>query len=217
MTYTKHAAGAGFVRGMKDAIKDPAFWTAMGGVATTAGAVTGVGAIALKKLRDTQETARSYKEMFELNPQLRSRDPKQVKRLFGTLSRFGPELAKDPTVAGAWISNTIAKEDDLADFGPGHGALANVMSLVTASRDITTAAKNRPGTLDPLRSWAGVGEMAARPLHSIGEALGSAAGDDLSAVRRENDLMRAMRENEELRASLKSRAKKAAQHFSFLR
>jgi hypothetical protein len=217
MKYTKHAAGAGFVQGMRNAAKDPAFWTAMGGIATTAGAVTGVGAIALKKLKDTQETARSYKEMFELNPRLRSHDPKQVKRLFGTLSRFGPELAKDPTVAGAWITNTISKEEDLADFGPGHGALQNVMSLVTASRDITTAAKNRPGTLDPLRSWAGVGDMAAKPLHSISDALTAAAGDDLTSVRRENDLMRAMEDNEKLREGMKARAKKAAQHFSFLR
>lgn len=49
----------------------------------------------------------NYLRMMRENPDLREADPKDVKRIFSTMQRFGPHLAKDPTVAGSWVRRQL--------------------------------------------------------------------------------------------------------------
>lgn len=112
------------------------------------GAGVGGGAAVVNQIRDTRAKAQSYKEMMELHPRLRSADQKRVRRYFGTLSRFNPTMAHDPTVSGAWISNIIDNETELDEMSGGQALLAGVKDLAGIRSQLSTAInKERPRTM----------------------------------------------------------------------
>lgn len=94
--------------------------------AMAAAGATSVG----KKIMDARENAQTYKEMLRLHPRLQKQSPEEVKRLYGTLRRFGPTIAKDPMVAGAWIQHAQEKEDLFDPSQRGQGVMGAVMGLI---------------------------------------------------------------------------------------
>lgn len=86
-------------------LKDPHFWAPA--IATGTGvAVTGI-ASAVSKLTEATARAKSYKEMLDLHPQLKTRDPAMVRRIYTSLHNVNPMMARDPMVAGGWVDNIM--------------------------------------------------------------------------------------------------------------
>jgi hypothetical protein len=87
----------------------------MGGSAVVGAGLTG-GSAAInmigEKLRERSESiakAKNYKEMLGANPDLKGADvdAKMVQRHFDTISRFNPEYAADPLVAGQYVRSSL--------------------------------------------------------------------------------------------------------------
>ena len=86
----------------------------MVGAATTVGALGALGAYNLahgkiQKWKDDIGKAKGYKEMMNAKPELGEggADAKTVQRHYDTLYKFNPEYAKDPLVAGAYVSQSL--------------------------------------------------------------------------------------------------------------
>lgn len=86
-------------------LRDPHFWAPA--VATGAGAVVTGAAMAVHKLTDAKAQAKNYKEMLDLHPQLKTRDPAMVRRIYSSLHNVNPMMARDPMVAGGWVDNIM--------------------------------------------------------------------------------------------------------------
>jgi hypothetical protein len=54
-----------------------------------------------------QDLATSFGQMFEEQPALKTSDPDRVRRHFDVLAKYAPSLAKDPTIAGNWVKQTV--------------------------------------------------------------------------------------------------------------
>lgn len=136
------------VEALGKVLKSPSVQAGMGAaIPMAAGAGVAGGTSLVNQIRDTRAKARSYKEMMQLHPRLRGADQKKVKRYFGTLSRFNPTMAKDPTVSGAWISNIIDNETELDEMSGGQALLSGVKDLAGIRAQLSTAiSKEQPRT-----------------------------------------------------------------------
>ena len=114
---------------MRSAIeKNAAFWTnfnkALGGAMLSAGsaaAVTAAGALAgegFSAIRERIEKPKAFKSMMENMPGLKKEDPKAVQMTFNTLYGMNRKMAKDPLVAGSFVSRNVQR----ADMGGEGGA-----------------------------------------------------------------------------------------------
>lgn len=99
------AAAPSFMSVVKDMVKQPTFLAAM--AAPVAGLAIGRGERWLQERRAGQQKIIAYKEMLDLHPHLRDRDPMQVQRVFNSLHNVSPNMARDPLVAGAWVDEVI--------------------------------------------------------------------------------------------------------------
>lgn len=90
-------------------------------VSAAGGAMLAAGSSAAGAIRDSIMRSRSYKAMMDGNPHLANHDAKEVQRAFGTLHKFNPQYASDPTVAGSFVQSAL--EGERFDIG----ALNNIV------------------------------------------------------------------------------------------
>lgn len=120
-------APGGYMRVIRNLMSSPTFVATMLAPAVAGGVhVLGKG---MAKREDAKQRAVSYRDMLELNPTLKTRDPKRIAQLYNSLSNVSPQLAKDPLVAGAWVNNIVENTHEL---GPEAGNQA----LLTAVKDM---------------------------------------------------------------------------------
>jgi len=80
----------------------------LGGVAV-AGGKMGYDALIAKLHKQ-----KAFNAMMEANPELSNEDPNRVQRVFDSLFRFNPAYARDPQVAGTFVSIETASEKPMA-------------------------------------------------------------------------------------------------------
>jgi hypothetical protein len=119
---TKYATSGLFGKLMQD----PHFWAPA--IALTAGTALTAGASAVKNIVDARQKATSFKEMMDLHPQLKQRDPKFVQRVYSSLHNVNPVMARDPMVSGAWV-DTIIESGGLDQGAAGRALLEGVKDL----------------------------------------------------------------------------------------
>jgi hypothetical protein len=78
-----------------------------------------------------------YKQMLEVNPDLRDRPAKTVQRIFSTLHKFNPEFAGDPSVAGSFVRNNL----ELAGSDQGTVDMHTLINLVGARKNLSDVKK----------------------------------------------------------------------------
>ncbi len=118
-------------------MKDPLFWGPL--AATGVGVAASAAQNAFNRFRESRDKVRGFKEMMKLHPHLKKgRDPKQVRRLYNSLSNVNPVLAKDPLVAGAWVDNVIESNSMYGDQSQ-QALLAAVKDLAGIRKDVATA------------------------------------------------------------------------------
>lgn len=136
-------------------------------VALPAGLTIGGAAIrhaesGIDRMLETRRKTEAYKEMLAQSPQLRRRDQAQVQRYYNTLYRTNPTMAKDPTVASAWIHNVIESGNQYgAEDGPNP-------ALLNAVKDMANVRHFMSGAMDRERTGPGpmseIFQAAAKPV-----------------------------------------------------
>jgi hypothetical protein len=73
------------------------------------------GATGLKNLMgrviENQTYNKSYSTMMDQNPGMSKADPKVIQRTFDVVRQYAPDVAKNPTMAGAFVNNVIQFPD----------------------------------------------------------------------------------------------------------
>jgi hypothetical protein len=155
---TKYATGGVFGK----LIRDPHFWAPA--VAVGAGVAVSGGASAIQKITEARRQAKSFKEMQELHPTLKTRDPMLVKRIYSSLHNVNPMMAGDPMVAGAWV-DTIIESGGLDQGAAARALLEGVKDLAQIRSHVSQARKGE-GSL-PKALGAGTSSMVT---HAFGRA-----------------------------------------------
>lgn len=195
MTATYSMFG-GIAEALGKVLKHPATSTAA--IAATpvvaGGAASGMAGL-VSRMRDTREKAQSYQEMMKLHPQLQRADQERVKRYFGTLSRFNPMMAKDPTVSGAWVTNIIDAETEL-------DAMAGGQALLKGVQDLAGIRSHLSGAVDRERSR---GSSFGKTVQDMGDKMVS-AGLSHEKAKWEERLQEQQLKNQALLAEAKARS-----------
>lgn len=116
--------------------------------AGTAAAVTGLGVAASKGvdlLREKIEKPRAFKGMMDATPGLAKQDPKSVQMTFNTLYGMNRQMARDPLVAGSFVSRNVSR----AEMGDGAGAYVDPQT----AKMLMDAGPRGPGPI--MESWKG--------------------------------------------------------------
>jgi len=81
----------------------------IGQAAAIAGVTVGAEAAAnlMRRTINAITFNRDFKRVIDANPDLRNKDSQEVMDRFRILSTLGPTLARDPTIAGGWIRQTL--------------------------------------------------------------------------------------------------------------
>jgi hypothetical protein len=128
--YSKHVGA----RGM---LTDPLFWGPL--AATGVGVALGAGQNVVERIQASRAKARGYKEMLDLHPHLRKhRNQDQVRRIYQSLHNINPTLAKDPTVAGAWVDNVVEQNRAFGDQS-NQALLSAVKEMAGIRQDMVSA------------------------------------------------------------------------------
>lgn len=112
--------------------------------AGTSAAITGIGMgvkAGVEAVREKVEKPKAFKGMLGAMPGLKKEDPKAVQMTFNTLYGMNRQMAKDPLVAGSFVSRNINR----AEVGGG-GAYVDPQTVKT----LRDAAK---GTETSLGDW----------------------------------------------------------------
>lgn len=123
-------------------VRDPGFWGPMAAVTAGAGVTAAAGAIS--RMRDAKRKAVAYKEMLNIHPQLKGRDPVLVNRIYNSLHNVNPTMAKDPMVAGAWI-DTIVESGGLDQTQSSRALLDAVKDLSGIRSQMSSAMRSEAG------------------------------------------------------------------------
>jgi hypothetical protein len=95
------------------------------GAAAGSAAIAGLG-VAAKKIWDSIESRRVYKEMTQLNPQLaeaRDQNPMMFNAAYNSLRRLNPMFAGDPFVAGHVMSGVMSASNPMEAAGKIMGSV----------------------------------------------------------------------------------------------
>lgn len=107
-------------------MRDPHFWAPA--VALGAGTALTAGVTAIKRVMDAKQKSRSFKDMMDMHPQLKERDPQFVQRIYSSLHNVNPMMARDPMVSGAWV-DTIIESGGLDQGAASRALLEGVKDL----------------------------------------------------------------------------------------
>jgi hypothetical protein len=112
------------------------------------GLALGTGAMAasrgIEAITEPLEKKRSFNEMMKENPGLKREDKDVVRKSFNTLHTFNPMMAKDPTVAGAFVRRSVAFKDE--------GIQSADIKTLSEIRKNLSSLKNDQNFLDTARS-----------------------------------------------------------------
>ena len=102
----------------------------MGGLVMTDLAMRGVN-----KMFSASKTPRKkyFNNMISQTPELKNEDEKKVKKLFGVVSQYAPDLAKNPTVAGSIVKRFV----DYGDVDP-----MTLREIISTQSTISTTGVN---------------------------------------------------------------------------
>jgi hypothetical protein len=133
---------------LKSAIeKNASFWNHFKDALVAAGAgaaVTAGGSLAtsgFKSIRGKLEKPRAYKNMMSAMPGLKKEDPRAVQMTFNTLYGMNRKMAKDPLVAGSFVSRNVSR----AELGGEAGAYVDPQ---TAKTLLDAGAKRTSGPIE---------------------------------------------------------------------
>jgi hypothetical protein len=151
---------------LREAVKQPAFLGMMA-APIVAGGYNSFEAHRQKK-QDTANKAQAFREMIQLHPHLRQRDPSEVARVYSSIHNVSPTMARDPLVAGAWVDNVL---DNKTPGMNSHQALLNaVKDLSGVEKNVSENRRNafRPsGTGEALGSTVkGVSSFMDTTIHN---------------------------------------------------
>lgn len=200
MTFSKHAGAREFFKGIfehgKTVAKDP-FFQASAALPVIGAAVGGIGS-AVSSMADARAKSKSYQEMLDLHPRMQKYDPKMVSRVFSSIHRLNPTVAKDPLLAGAFVDRVMETHGHYE--GGGNMALAEVAKDLAQLRSGISQATSR----EP----AGIGSTLSRTIKEVGGAGVARAAkiDELHGVEADRKAERQVRAYEKVYSGLKSLA-----------
>jgi hypothetical protein len=145
-------------QGFGAAFRSPQFLAAVGAPLAMVGAT-----MAQQHYRNKEETqlkAHAFREMIDLHPHFKNRDQMEVARIYNSLHRASPGMAKDPLVAGAYVDNII--ENKTPGMNSHQAVLNAVKDLSLIEKNVTDAAGNR-ARQSPL-NWGSLAETSVRGL-----------------------------------------------------
>ncbi len=95
----------------------------------------GVGRLARERQMKERAAQKieGFREMVELHPHFKKRDPNEVARVYNSLHNISPHVARDPLYAGAWVDSVL--EQKL------HGMTSH-QALLAATKDLGQLQKN---------------------------------------------------------------------------
>jgi|GEM_PF-6206452 len=120
------------------------------GAAAVAAGVTAAGeagAAGVGYLREKIEKPKAFKDMLSAAPGLKKQDPKAVQRTFNTLYTMNRGMARDPLVAGSFVSRNVGR----AEMDAGAGAYVDPQTVKLLS---DVGRKNKSPIMDAWRSGA---------------------------------------------------------------
>lgn len=161
---------AGFWQNFTEAIKGTNLGKQMGESLMTAGAaaaITGAGLGAKKgyeALRTRVEKPKAFKEMMGAMPGLKKEDPKAVQMTFNTLYGMNREMARDPLVAGSFVSRHVNR----AEVGGEGGAFIDPQ---TTKMVMEAGSKGRSSGGPIFEAWRKQGSAEPEKLEKFKEQL----------------------------------------------
>jgi hypothetical protein len=111
-------------------------------------AIAGAGAAVTsgyKALRSKIEKPRAFRGMMQTMPGLKKEDPKAVQMTFNTLYGMNRQMARDPLIAGSFVSRNVRR----AEIGGEGGAYVDPQTVKTLSE---VGAKRSAGPIES--AWA---------------------------------------------------------------
>jgi hypothetical protein len=94
----------------------------------------------LRKMMSSRNKARSFKDTLSQNPHLGKFDSKTTQRYYNTLWNVNPTMAKDPTVAGAFLHGQHQMNDPSM---PHSGIVAGAREMASIRKDLLRRADRR--------------------------------------------------------------------------
>lgn len=153
----------------------------------------------IKSLMDARSNRKSFQEMLDMHPHLKGRP--ESKRRFDTLARFNPHVAKDPSLAGAFLDHVDASTHVMggSDATSDQGLLTAIGQFIGLRNQQSSAMRS---------------EQDMRRGPDVGKAIG-AFGQHLQATHgklkaEHGELAVAKERNEQLSNKLKEMAAKDA-------
>ena len=128
---------------------------ALGAIGVGLGGAYGINAIiqanAQRDLNNRREA--SFEGMYEQYPLLKKMPPLKARRAFDVLAKMAPDMADNPTIAGAYVVQQLeAPELDYMSFNPtAIGHLATTQKALIDSR-----VKSQAGNISPLKDIIGM-------------------------------------------------------------
>lgn len=117
--------------GLLGALRSPATLGLM------AAPVIGMGVRKFEIRRKEREAAQgkqvAFKQMLDLHPHFKQRDPTDVGRIYNSLHNASPAMARDPMVAGAWVEQVMSAK---------HPEQNTYQHLLNAVRELNGIQKN---------------------------------------------------------------------------
>lgn len=153
-------------------LREPA--VVAGIAAPLVGAAVGGAASYRRRLQDAKAKTQSYRTMLEIHPRLRAHDQNEIGRIFNSLHNVNPMLARDPSIAGAWIDNIMENKTNLGDGSSNQALLAAVKDLAGIRSNLSTALRSE-------HSPNNAGAEAAKAVAGFGNLYSQASKDGIAA------------------------------------
>jgi hypothetical protein len=110
---------------------------------------TGLLSSGVSKLKNMYERNRSYKEMMEMSPELRSKDQATVKRYFNSLHRLNPHFMNDPLVASGIVQQAVESQEAMGGLKAPALAVSRMAGDLVKNRSDFASALQREGPSGP--------------------------------------------------------------------
>jgi len=157
----KNAFFMGKVRAAYQSVKGSRAPIIAGTIIGTTVAAEAVDAIqaAVRRRGMVAKKKQYYIKMLETYPILKKQNPEHVARLFESLAHFAPNMAADPTAAGAFIKQTITRGYVAENIGPApdmYAMLSDIQKKTTDASKVPVAAL--PSALTTYKSIMDLGK-----------------------------------------------------------
>lgn len=138
-----------FFEAMRGMAKTPTFLAAMS--APLIGFAVGKGEDYVTSRRNARLKTDAFKEMLDIHPHLRERDPMEVTRIYNSLHNASPNMARDPMVAGAWVDEII--ENKTPGMNSHHALLNAVKDLTGIQKNVSDVERHQMTGARPVAGY----------------------------------------------------------------